>query len=541
MNLTRHPLVTSFGITTIILMSFVDVLISSLKAGLFYHWDGPAHVIIGAVLLVVLIVWITISLLLFSVRNHPLARRVVWALLSVIILRELLEAVYMVIGEMRYDAISFSVLYPPTPANIAFFAVVLLSFLSLSFRPARESPIWGQGKNLFMTVLGFAALSGLLTVYQLLQIGWIARNLNAPRPLRTPSASLASTSHPKRVIWLLLDELSYDQVYEHRFPGLQLPAFDSLAAQSSVFTNVIPAGMYTQEVLPSLIVGRSFDKVKYHTVGPLDLHPMGTGKSWVTFNPSDTVFQDAVDHGYRTGVAGWYNPYCRLLPEKLDSCYWDNTAPLSAGGLYGGGKDTLQITKDIFLYFLSIRSHQFRLHLVPPQGEWSPKNNILHLESYQKLVPQGDKALLDPSLSFVFLHMPIPHPPGIYDRHTGKLSIDHTSYIDNLALADKYLAHIREELQANGTWDDTSIVIMGDHSWRTNIEWNKTNLWMPEDEVASDGGKFDSRPGYIIKLAGQTTPAHIDAPFKAIRTRALLNALFQNQIATPQQLAAWAM
>ena len=541
MNLTRHPLVTSFGITTIILMSFVDVLISSLKAGLFYHWDGPVHVIIGAVLLVLLIVWIAILLLLFSVRNRPLAGRVVWLLLSIIILREVVEAVYMVIGAIRYNPLYFYILYPSTAVNIAYFVFVLAICLSLTVGSIRAKPIWHQAKNLLITVLAFAALSGVLVVYQLLQIGWIARNLNAPRPLRTPSASLASTSRPKRVIWLLLDELSYDQVYEHRFPGLQLPAFDSLAAESSVFTNVIPAGMYTQEVLPSLIVGREVDEVKYHIAGPLDLHPEGTGKDWVRFNPSDTVFQDAVDHGYRTGVAGWYNPYCRLLSEKLDSCYWDNTAPLSNSGLYGGGKDTLQITKDIFLYFLGIRSRQLRLHLVPPQGEWSPKNNILHLESYQKLVPQGDKALLDPSLSFVFLHMPIPHPPGIYDRHTGKLSIDHTSYIDNLVLADKYLAHIREELQANGTWDDTSIVIMGDHSWRTNIEWNKTDLWMPEDEVASDGGKFDSRPGYIIKLAGQTTPAHIDAPFKAIRTRALLNALFQNQIATPQQLAAWAM
>ena len=23
-----------------------------------------------------------------------------------------------------------------------------------------------------------------------------------------------------------------------------------------------------------------------------------------------------------TGIAGWYNPYCRIMPEVLDHCFW---------------------------------------------------------------------------------------------------------------------------------------------------------------------------------------------------------------------------
>lgn len=539
MNWLKNPLVTSFGITVIILASFINGVISPFSAGLFYHWDGPVHVILGAIFLVILIVWLLVTLLIYSVRNHRSARRFVWVLLAIVIVREVLEEVYYVIPLFHSRITEIALQYPSRAADVAYLIFVLVLCLSLSVRSIRENPFWSKAKDTLIVLLGFAAISGFVTIYQLLLIGWAARNLNEPRPLRASSPVAASSQHQKRVIWLVLDELSYDQVYEHRFPGLQLPEFDHLASQATLFTQVVPAGMYTQEVLPSLIIGREIHAVNYHIAGPLSLQ-LTNGRHWENLNPNDTVFQDAVNDGYRTGVAGWYNPYCRLFHDKLDSCYWEHSGPLSSSGLYRGGESTLQLTGDIFLYFLDARARHFHLHILPPQGEWAPKNNIQHLKSYEKLVPQGDKALLDTSLSFVFLHMPIPHPPGIYNRHTGKLSIDGTSYIDNLALADKYLGHIREELQANGTWDDTTIIIMGDHSWRTNIEWNMTEIWRPEDEVASKGGQFDSRPGYIVKLAGQTAPARIDTPFQAIRTRSLLDALMQGKITTPEQLKAWA-
>jgi hypothetical protein len=53
----------------------------------------------------------------------------------------------------------------------------------------------------------------------------------------------------------VFDELSYRQGYERRFPALQLPAFDALAAQATVFTHTIPAGIMTEKVLPSLLTG----------------------------------------------------------------------------------------------------------------------------------------------------------------------------------------------------------------------------------------------------------------------------------------------
>ena len=90
------------------------------------------------------------------------------------------------------------------------------------------------------------------------------------------------------------------------------------------------------------------------------------------------------------------------------------------------------------------------------------------------------------------------------------------------------------------TWDSSVIVIMGDHSWRTSFMWSPMPSWTHEEQVASDGGKFDDRPAYIVKLPHQQQPARIDFPYAAIHTRPLLDALIRNQIRSTGDLSAWA-
>jgi beta-xylosidase len=81
---------------------------------------------------------------------------------------------------------------------------------------------------------------------------------------------------------------------------------------------------------------------------------------------------------------------------------------------------------------------------------------------------------------------------------------------------------------------------MGDHGWRTQQIWAHTFGWTKEDELASHGGQYDSRPVYLVKLPNQTTPAHIDIPFQTVNTRKLFDALMAHRINTPADLATWA-
>jgi hypothetical protein len=147
----------------------------------------------------------------------------------------------------------------------------------------------------------------------------------------------------------------------------------------------------------------------------------------------------------------------------------------------------------------------------------------------------------DRSAGFVLIHMPIPHPNGIYDRRTDRFALTNSNYVDNLALADKFLSHVRSKLERSGQWDASTIVIMADHSWRTKMIWENMPAWTKEEQIASQGGQFDDRPAYIVKLPEQHMSARIDVPFAALNTRRLFDALLAQKIQSAGELSAWAV
>ena len=162
-----------------------------------------------------------------------------------------------------------------------------------------------------------------------------------------------------------------------------------------------------------------------------------------------------------------------------------------------------------------------------------------HAQDYLDLSARSNQLLRDPSYSFVLLHLPVPHPWGIYDRRSATLSTHPTSYIDNLALADKCLAGIVQTLQETNQWNSSTIVLMGDHSWRTIELWRPSPGWTQEDNTASHGGQYDPRPVYLVKLPDQTTGTRIDTPYNTVNTRKLFDALMAHQVNTPTDLATW--
>jgi hypothetical protein len=529
MKLLSHPAVTALGATTIIFMVWLAPLASTLHEGVF-HMPGSLTVIVAPLLIAFAAVWIFWWLLLALSRRSELANTLVWAVLIVVLIREMIEAwdVLKPTDKLWEEVKPLSRL-----TNVSYVIVALAILVAMPLLNRKRPGIVIGTKKLVMVILAFVALSGTITLAKVVSYAWLARNLNTPRPLRQPAATLTPPSKHPRVVWLLMDELSYRQLYEHRYFDLQMPAFDRLAQESTVFTNVRPEGRLTEYVVPSLISGIPGTDDKAPASGDsLSLLNAKT-KQWQVVDPRQTVFQDALDAGYTPAVAGWWIPYCRLFPAVLDHCFWTATTDSIAD---------MNSTKSVGwnlkeLAYRAFRQRMELLHLAHKGGvpESTGNQDVI----YHKLVSVGDTYFNDPSIDFIYLHMNVPHPGGFYQRHTGKFLRDYATYIDNLALADIYLAHIRSLLEANGTWDNTTLVIMGDHSWRTNFIWAKTEGWQPEEQRASDGGKFDDRPGYIVKLAGQTTPARVDIPFQAIRSRALFNALFKGQITTPQQLAEW--
>jgi hypothetical protein len=522
-KLLEHPATTAFGATTILLLILLVPLASPTHEEL-YHLSGPVSSILLPVLLNFIGIWLLLALLFHWGRRLHWLDAGLWSILGVVLPWRLLQTWFSLReGLMPHDAnLGFAALLVPASAVFALHSRIPMRLLQ-------------SVRRFFVTLLGFSALSGLLLLAETLGIAWQARHLNAPRPLHLATASAIPAAQHGRILWIVFDELSYRQVYEHRYPGLKLPAFDQLANEATDFTHTIPAGIYTSIVLSSLITGLPLDGVHSPAAGwPISVHNTSI-QEWQQLDPHNTVFQDALNASYSTAVAGWYIPYCRILPEVLDRCFWTNHMVLP-GRMFPGQSVAWNSEQPVLRH---LAAFVVRTHLTPPHNAMS-NEIVFHQQDYNELLVAGDKLLDSPSVNFLLLHMPIPHPNGMYNRHTESFITEHPSYLDNLALCDLYLAHVRQKLERLGAWDDTTLVLMGDHSWRSQLLWARFPAWTPEEQIASDGGKFDDRPAYIVKLPHQTTPTHIEFPFAALRTRELFDNLLTGRITTPLQLAKWA-
>ena len=69
------------------------------------------------------------------------------------------------------------------------------------------------------------------------QLVWVATWKPMPNQIHAAwSQDKGPRDHPL-LVWILFDELSYDQVFEHRAHDLSLPNFDALRTQSTLFTH----------------------------------------------------------------------------------------------------------------------------------------------------------------------------------------------------------------------------------------------------------------------------------------------------------------
>ena len=325
--------------------------------------------------------------------------------------------------------------------------------------------------------------------------------------------------HP-RLVWIVFDELSFDQTFGHRSRELQMPNFDALRNESTLFTNTQTIGARTVKIIPSLLSGNVVDDTRFSFNNSFKVHYVGK-HGWHPLDGNGTVFADAQKQGWRTAAVGWYNPYCTIYAGAIDDCYamnldridgdmaqrdplWKNIySPLA--GLVREVKAPARDDRDSCTYDVRQRLKTF-----------------LDLQQHATQVLQTDQA------DFVFLHLPVPHSPNIWSRNTDSFTtFCDSSYLDNLALADRTLGQIMAQLQSSPRWKDTTVIVQGDHSWRMYL-WNNQPTWTAEDDAITRNG-FDSRPALLIHRAGQTTPETETSRWLLIKVHDFVEQVFQHK------------
>jgi hypothetical protein len=281
---------------------------------------------------------------------------------------------------------------------------------------------------------------------------------------------------------------------------------DRLRAESDLYTNARPIGFYTDLVLPGMLLGEELSWFRF-TLPNNIAYVYTRDKQYHPWDPGQTVLGDAERANFNVGLVGWWNPYCTMFSGMLQQCFWSSSTPYNPmRPWYGVGKNMLV---------------PYTERLITSSA---PPLLGVHANDTLTLLDHAKADLANDQLDFVMVHLGTPHHPYVFDRHTGKLSIrPGHSYQDGLAMADWALGQMLDVIQSDPRWSRTTVIVQGDHSWRTAI-WTTEPGWTGEDEKTSNHETFDDRPALLVHSPGQTTPGTIAAPTSLLQVHTMLES-----------------
>jgi hypothetical protein len=317
----------------------------------------------------------------------------------------------------------------------------------------------------------------------------------------------------RRLVWVIFDELDQRLVFEKRPEGFKLPELDRLRAESLYATAASSPAAGTSESLPALLTGTL-------PVG----HPELKGR---------TVFTEVHQHGWNSTIIGSYLPYCADMGQDVVQCI-EPTADVHIS------QDPWTIVKEQWIdevtesWILTRFSNAARNRA--PWFGWSGRKE--HAAVYLYMRGPALKAVNDPRLSLVFLHLPIPHPRGIYNRRTGEVGADpQSNYFDNLVLVDRTLGQIRGALDQSGLADKTALIVSSDHPLRVAM-WKDYGFW-DKEEADATGDIAGPFVPFLIDLPTGAGGTVYSKPFNTLVTKDLTLAFLEGKITDQSGVAEW--
>ena len=352
-----------------------------------------------------------------------------------------------------------------------------------------------------------------------------------------PSASILQTNANERprVLWLIFDEMSEKVAFADRPASLSLPNFDRLRTEALFATNAFPPAGHTAQSIPALLIGRLIASVQ--PAGPNELMlTFPAQHEAVGWSTQSDIFSEARAAGINTAVVGWYHPYCRVIGDRLTSCQWQAVSISDAPNRLG--LTGMVLRQDVDLLPMLPFTARVRDRLLQRTAK---DYRVPQLAVYQTLLAEAERAATDPGLGLTFVHLPVPHPPYIYDRKKGAWDTSEPAeYLDNLALADRALGELRQAMERAGTWEGTTVLISSDHWWRTDY-WRpvKSSSFWSEADALNQGEQVDHRIPFLIRLARQRTAFTYETPFNTVLTHDLILDIVNRKVSRPEQIPVW--
>lgn len=313
-----------------------------------------------------------------------------------------------------------------------------------------------------------------------------------------------------KVLWLLFDSLNQRTLTAAPGEVPPLPAFRQLMSESFVATKAASPGDRTLTAIPSMTIGRVVASASAEQ-DSLSLRFADGGNG--LWHEQDTVFHAVERMGYATGAVGWYHPYCAVFNGVLDACAWspmDPPANTVRAGMHRHAQDALGALS--LVYRAGLDEVLFTASQI--QGK-----RAQHAAAHRFLSGRAEAIALEMPAGLLLAHYPLPHEPAIGDLVVPR-SGDWTGFYGNVVVADRALASLRQRLEAEGKWNEFTVVVTADH-------------------VSLAMAAFGSEVPFIVKFSGLSQPVIFDSPVSLVILRDLLPRLVSREIATPEQLTAY--
>ena len=310
-----------------------------------------------------------------------------------------------------------------------------------------------------------------------------------------------------RVIWIVFDEWDQAAIFDRRPAGVKLPVLDEFVKQSVVATQAFPPAGNTLMSLPALLTGRPVSAAEGRGDSELRLKYEGDNE-WRDFRSSDNIIIEMLRAGKKVAVLGWCHPYGRILPASPNLTARSWGFPSSQGFRRSN--------------VVSAVAAQYGFLALPRYGR------MMTRDLYTEMQAAAVVAVADSSIDFIFLHIGIPHTPGIYDPAEHRLSPARRSntagYYGNLALADKTLGELSAEVGKAGLRATTAFMLTSDHWWRAS----------PWCESAPD-----YRVPLIIRAENDGQAARVEAPLCTVQLPELVCRMLDGTVFDTAGVVKW--
>ena len=341
---------------------------------------------------------------------------------------------------------------------------------------------------------------------------------------QAPIPLLPGNELPARLVFVVFDALDQHLLETARPRGLHLPAFDRLFEHAVRWDNAYPPSQSTLVSMPSLITGRAIQGVRATAANELALRYVGadTEEPW---SDAPNLFSRTRALGGDSALIGWYHPYCRVIGRTLSYCRSYPYSPELENPLADTIRAQGVLMLDSFPGAFRLRGGASQAWSWP-SGQADPH---WHAHLYRTIHAEALRAAVDPQLDLIFVHYPIPHEPGIYDRRSGTLTTNGATYVDNLALTDRALGELQRALVDGGLAPRTALLVTADHGYRRGDAGERKALFPVV-------GKLEHRVPLILRLPGQEEPVVRHEIIRTLVAHNLALAVLAGAFRAPQDL-----